>query len=306
MFRRSVWCLVYLGLLLISFGCEKSNVQYQQQVDSKQKVIEELKLVLTESNQKVDELLLELAESNQKIDKLQSGLNTNHDSPLLELEKVKEEFPWLKKLDPNSHTKWDKVVISFDYPESPKKTIEDPIFLNSLSGLLYLRSVNAVDYPSGYQSDIDTYVYELYENGEKYSIKVVDRGVIEAGRDQLYFEVDLNIHQLGAAFMPKPWFIKHDGLIAKIAASGALKRGDQFVQLSPFRMQLRIGPLIEATLLKDKPAQIGDRIERYIFYYYGTELVMEIYKEHVHLTGDGAEEWYYHQDAYFAFTIEPG
>lgn len=38
-------------------------------------------------------------------------------------------------------------------------TITDPIFLESINGLIMIRSVGAVDYPSGYQTDIDAYTY---------------------------------------------------------------------------------------------------------------------------------------------------
>jgi hypothetical protein len=163
-----------------------------------------------------------------------------------------------------------------------------------------------VDYPSGYQSDIDSYTYEFYEGEQKYTIKVVDRGVIEAGRNELYFEVDEDIHQLGAAFMPRRPFIKHDGLIAKMAASGAVKRGEEYVQLSAFRVQSRIVSLINGTLLKNKPEEIGEITEKYTFYYYGLELVMNVYKDHVFISGDGSEEWYSYKDADVTFNVEAG
>jgi hypothetical protein len=173
-------------------------------------------------------------------------------------------------------------------------------------GLLHIRSAGTVSYPSGYQSDIDTYTYDLYEGDQIYTIKVVDRGVIEAGHDQLYFEVDEDISQLGAAFMPKKPYIQHDGLIAKMAASGAVKRGEQYVELDAFRVQSRVSPLTEGKLLKSKPEGIGTMTEKYTFYYYGVELIMEVYRDHVYVSGDGSEQWYGFEDAYINLNGEPG
>jgi hypothetical protein len=286
--RNNILCPLLTGLLLLVLtGCDKED-QYLEQIDLQQSTINELQMTLTENKQQIEQLTKDLEEKSL---------------PRSNLDDVTQEYPWLNKLNPN--TKWDKVVIH-RYDNDPAMTIVDPLFLESINVLLNLRSVGTVNYPSGYQSDIDTYTYELYEGEQIYTIKVVDRGVIEAGRNELYFEVDEDISQLGAAFMPKRSFIKHDGLIAKMAASGAVKRGEEYVQLSAFRVQSRISPLIEGKFLKNKPVDIGKITEKYTFYYYGIELVMDVYKDHVYLSGDGSEEWYLFKDADVLLNGEPG
>jgi hypothetical protein len=285
--RKSILSPLFIGLFILLTGCDKEE-QYLQQIDQQQSTINELQMTLAENKQQIEQLTKDL---------------DGKSLPRTKLDEIRQEYPWLNKLNPN--TKWDKVVIRRD-DNDPTKTIVDPLFLQSINGLLNLRSAETVDYPSGYQSDIDTYTYELYEGDQVYTIKVVDRGVIEAGRSELYFEVDEDVSQLGAAFMPKRPFIKHDGLIAKMAASGAVKRGDQYVQLSAFRVQLRISPLIEGKLMKNKPEDIGKITEKYTFYYYGIELVMEVYKDHVYLSGDSSEEWYFLKDADVFLNGEAG
>lgn len=292
MFRKSILSLIVTTTILLLSGCNKDEA-YQKEIDIKQETIDSLNLLIAEKNQKIDELTVQLTEQLEGKEHSQT-----------ELEKAIQEYPWLLKLNPN--TKWDKIII-YRYEGDPStRTVVDPLFLEGINWLFDFRSVGAVSYPSGYQSDIDAYTYEFYEGEQKYAIKVIDRGVIEAGRDRLYFEVDEDIHLLGAAFMPKQSFISHDGLIAKMAASGAVRRGEGYVQLSGFRVQSRIAPLVEGIILSGKPENIGELIEKFTFYYYGLELVMSVYKDHVFLSGDGSEEWYSFKDADIAFTLEPG
>lgn len=101
--------------------------------------------------------------------------------------------------------------------------------------------------------------------------------------------------------------MKHDGLVAKMEASGAIKRGDMYVALAKNRVLLRVWSLMseEAKLLEGKPFQPGDRVERYTFYYHGDELYMDVYPEHVHLHGQGEELWYYYEGADVEFLVEP-
>jgi hypothetical protein len=273
---------------LILTGCDKGG-QSDKPIELLQTTIHDLQTTLTEKEQEIEKLKVEVTEK---------------EPVQTELEKTLHEYPWLRKLNPN--TKWDKVVI-YRYEGDPAMaTVEDPLFLESIGWLLHPKSVGVHSYPSGYQTDIAPYIYEFYEGKQKYTIHVVDRGVIEAGRNELYLEVEKDIHQLGNAFMPKRPFIKHDGLIAKMAASGAVKRGEQYVSLSSFRVQSRIASLMDGTPLKNKPDPLGEKVERFTFYYYGLELVMDIYKDHVFLTGDGAEQWYYYKDAEDALTVEAG
>ncbi|MGO4373387.1 hypothetical protein AB4Z21_22010, partial [Paenibacillus sp. MCAF20] len=198
------------------------------------------------------------------------------------------------------------VVVSRIVGDAEAVTVTDPLFLASVGSLLHLRSLSDSDFPSGYQSDIGSYVYELYEQGQVYTVQVVNRGVIQAAANELLFEVDSNVHQLGAAFMPKPDFLKHDGLVAKMASSGAVKRGDSYVQFAPFRVQSRVAPLAEGELLKDEPAQVGDKLDQFTFYYYGELLLMEVYADYAHLSGDGSEEWISLQDAGTKLLVEAG
>lgn len=288
MFRKSIVSLIVPLIIWMLIGCDNEE-KYQNQIDVKQVTIDEMKLMITEKNQEIDRLTEEL--------RRKECFQT-------ELDKAIHEYPWLMKL--NSKTEWDKIIIYRYGDDSSKKVVNDPLFLESINELCNLRSVGTVSYPSGYQSDIETYTYEFYEGEQKYTIKVVDRGVIEAGRNELYFEVDEDIHQLGAAFMVRRSFINHDGLIAKMAASGAVKRGENDVQLSAFRVQSRIAPLTEGEFLKVKPENVGEVIERFTFYYYGLELVMNVYKDYVCLSGDGSEEWYSFENADIAFTMEAG
>jgi hypothetical protein len=282
---------ILLGVaILVLTACDKETDPYQQLIDNQQIIINDLKKTLIEHKQQIEQLTRNLEEKTV---------------PTTKLEEAIQEFPWLNKLAPINNTRWDKVVIH-RYDNEPTVTIVDPIFLESIMGHLSLRSVGTVSYPSGYQSDIDTYTYDLYEGEQMYTIKIVDRGVIEAGRAELYFEVDEDISQLGAAFMPNQPYIQHDGLIAKMAASGAVKRGEQYVQLDAFRVQSRVAPLTEGKLLNSIPKGIGAITEKYTFYYYGIELIMEVYKDHVFVSGDGSEQWYYLKDAHIILNGEPG
>ncbi|MDQ0116279.1 hypothetical protein [Paenibacillus harenae] len=220
------------------------------------------------------------------------------------LDRTKRQYEWLRML--NADTKWDKVVVRRFVGDAEARTITDPVFLANIGALLHLKSVGETDFPSGYQSDVGTYVYELQKQGEVYSVQVVHRGVIQAAANELYFEVDGSVHQLGVAFMPKPAFLKHDGLVSKMASSGAVKRGESYVQFAPFRVHSRVAPLAEGELLKNAPDQAGERLEIFTFYYYGQQLLMEVYADYAHLTGDGSEEWIGLQDAGTTLLGEAG
>lgn len=280
---------IYFILILTLMGCEK-NDQLDDQLEIQQLNMNDLKRIIVEKDKRIEELTEAVIEQ---------------ETIQLQTEKVRQEYPWLNKL--NKNTKWDKIVI-YRYENDPAMiTVEDPLFLESINELLFnMRLETERSYPSGYQTDIDTYTYEFIEGDQKYAINIVDRGIIEAGHSQLYFKVDKDIHQLGSAFMPKRTFIQHDGLIAKMAASGAVKRGEQYVQLSSFRVQSRIAPLIEAERLENQPKQIGEKIECYVFYYFGEELVMDVYKDYLKLASTESEEWYYYKDAEYVFTLETG
>jgi hypothetical protein len=252
-----------------------------------------------------------LAEKDRMIGELQQQLDTKivlkpepSGLSLSVLDQTIQQYEWLQKLQ--ADTKWDKVVVSTFVGDAEAVTITDPLFLASVGSLLHLRSLSDSDFPSGYQSDIGSYVYELYEQGQEYTVQVVNRGVIQAAAKELLFEVDRNVHQLGVAFMPKPDFLKHDGLVAKMASSGAVKRGDSYVQFAPFRVQSRVAPLAEGVWLKDPPVQAGDRLDHFTFYYYGEQLLMEVYADYAHLSGDGSEEWISLQDAGTKLLVEAG
>lgn len=289
------YALIYLTIfasIFMVFGCEKTETSNRQIEDYEAK-ISELQLFIDEKEQKINQLTQQIREMSD-----QHGYPTP-------LESVFQEIPWLKKFNPG--TKWDKVIISRYAGDHTTKTVEDPLFLENINWLLHIKSVGTVSFPNGYHSDVDFYTYELFQGEQSYTVKVVNRGVIETGKHELYFEVDKDIHLLGAAFMPKPAYIKHDGLIAKMAASGAVRRGNLYVIVSAFRVQSKISPLANSgKLLPDKPANVGEQIETFTFYYYGQELIMDIYRDHVMLSGDGEVEWYYLQDAGTTFTVEAG
>lgn len=305
---------IFISMLIISImlaSCSRDK-QYKEEIEVQLNQIHELQLEIADYNannnlltEQLNTQQITITDNARQISQLTEQLNRSN-ATVSELDKAIEEFPWLKKFDVNANTKWDKIVIYRTNDETTTKTIKDPLFIDSLSSMLTLNDISKVSYSNGYQSDIDTYTYELYEGAQKYLIKVVDRGVIEAGRDQLYFEVDQYIHQLGDALLPNHSVISYSNLISKMAASGAVKRGDKYVFLSAFRVQLRIEALANGTLLKQKPEEIGNLSEHYTFYYYGDELYMDVYSNLVHLTGDGSDEWYSLENAAIIINNEPG
>ncbi|WP_337101244.1 hypothetical protein [Paenibacillus sp. YIM B09110] len=252
-----------------------------------------------------------LAEKDRMIGELQQQLETKiilepepTEVTLSEFDQTIQQYEWLQKLQ--ADVQWDKVVVRRFDGDAEAVTITDPLFLANVGSLLHLRALSYSDFPSGYQSDIGSYVYELYEQGQVYTVQVVKRGIIQAAANELLFEVDSNVHQLGAAFMPKPDFLKHDGLVAKMASSGAVKRGESYVQFASFRVQSRVAPLAEGELLKDEPVQTGDILDHFTFYYYGEQLSMEVYADYAHLSCDGSEEWISLQDAGTKLLVEAG
>ncbi len=299
--RGTIACLVILLLIVLFVGFEKSN-HYKQVTINQASKITELQSLVNENLVKTDNFQVLLNGKMTEINRLSEQLRKAMEPPTTKLDLVLLEIPWLQKL--GSNTKWDHITISRYEGDPAAKKVEDPLFLKNVNWLLHLRSVGTVSFSNGYHSDIDNYTYDLYQDGNKYSIKVIDRGVIEI--ENQYFEVDEEVHLLGAAFMPKPPYIKHDGLIAKMAASGAVNRDDQYVHVSGFRTQLRVSPLTDAKQLNNEPGNVGGLIERNIFYYYGQKLVMEVFKDHAKLSGDGELEWYYIKNAGTMLTVDPG
>jgi hypothetical protein len=295
---RNPWLFAVLAvsLLLMGTGCERDGPSEQ---------VSELQKQLLKEEEEVKNLESLLEAERGENQRLKTALiDAQHVTS--DMERALEQYPWLRKLnDPGK--KWDKVVISRYEGDPAAFTLEDPLFLTTLNTQLFnLRSVNTVSYPSGYHSDIEEYTYELHEGDKKYSVRVVHRGVIEAGRNEQYFEVDENVHQLGVAFMPKPSYVLHEGLLAKMTASGAVRRGDTYVTLSAFRVLSKSAPLVGGEVLSKPPENAGEMLETFTFYYYGEELKCRVYKDYVRLTDDSKEEWIHKVDVGITMTTEAG
>ncbi len=283
--------LLLIGLSVYISGCQNDELVNKQMntFQSESKKLQETVQKQKSQIQALEELVKEQKQQLQ---------------PLYQVNSVLKEYPWLQKLREN--TEWTKMTISRYEGDPIETTIDDPLFLRNMNNLLYFRSVGAVGFPSGYQSDVGEYIYKFYDDDQYYQIHVVNRGVIEAGRSELFFEVDPSIHMIGKAFMPKPDYVQHQGLIAKMADSGAVKRSDQYVQFNAFRVQSKIASLTVAKKLESKPIELGEIMETYTFYYYGIPLVMDVYQNDVHLYGDGEDEWYHLEEAGFILTVEAG
>jgi len=211
------------------------------------------------------------------------------------VELVINEQPWLRKF--MDGTVWDKIVIA------DSVVISDSLFIEGINNLVCLQTTDTGRYPNGYRM---YYTFEFYEGDETYTFDLIDQHAIQVDRHQLYLWPQCNLYRVIEAFMPAEPFVKHDGLIAKMAASGAIKRGEQYVLFAPKWVQLRIWPLLDGELLDEKPEHTGDRIERFTFYYHGDELYMDIYPQYVHLLGPGEELWLFLDDAEYILAGEPG
>ena len=280
--------IIILISALTLIGCSRSD-ERDNHLELLQAQIDEMQAIIAEKDAAIKRLTEELAERESEDSSLDEAIR---------------EVPWLDKL--NVYTEWDKVVIRRHENDPAAAIVDDPLFLESIKWLLHIKRAAIAEYPNGIQTDIEPYLYELYEGDRQYVIRVVERGVIEAGRDRWYWEVDPGIHLPGVAFMPRPPHVRHDGLIAKMAASGAVRRGDQYVMFSSFRAQSRIAPLTEGRRLEEQPEDPGEITERFTFYYYGEELVMDVYDNHVKLSDATSDEWYEYEGAGVQFTVEAG
>lgn len=206
------------------------------------------------------------------------------------ISKVLAEQPWLRNLN---HGNWDFIRI-YRYEGDPLVTrIEDPLLIRALN-LFYIHALEGISYPNGYQTDIEGYFYEFNKGSESYTVQIVDRGVMKVEGVDRYLLVSLDAHLLGKAVMPKPLYVQHAGLLAKMADSGAVVVGNQYAMFNSFRAKSIVSSILynEQAKITRKPSNAGEKIETLTFYYYGKKLSMDVYQEYTHLHGDGAEEWY--------------
>jgi hypothetical protein len=215
------------------------------------------------------------------------------------------KHPWLAEL---AQTTWDKIIISHPYSaEQERVTVEDPLILEGMRQLFYVKGLSDMAFSNGYQSDIPPYTYEIVAGGQSHKINVVYREIIEAEATGQLFETARDIHLIGNAFMSKPWYVKPADLLTKMAHSGAVRRGDQYIMFDSFRVQHKLFPLHnEAKLLTTKPEDPGRSLETFLFYYYGEELYMNVYSEYVQLKDSDDEQWYALPEAGTTMVSEPG
>jgi hypothetical protein len=279
--RRTLLLIaIVLALSFIAVGCEKEPSAVEQ------KVIPTPGSISSQNSGPMSSRDLE---------------DTNPD-PFREQQK---KHPWLAEL---AQTTWDKIVISHPYSaEHERVTVEDPIILEGMRQLYHIKGLSDIAFSSGYQSDIPSYTYEIFAGGTSHKINVVYREIIEAEEAGEYFETARDIHLIGNAFMPKPWYVNPADLLTKMANSGAVRRADQYIQFDAFRVQLKLSPLYhDAKPLTAKPEDPGRSIETYIFYYYGEELYLNVYPNYVLLKDFDYEEWYALLDAGTIMVLEPG
>ncbi|WP_141706275.1 hypothetical protein [Desulfuribacillus alkaliarsenatis] len=249
-----------------------------------------------------DELIKTIERQKKSIEVLRQQLEfPSTFYPSTSMLDIIEQQQWLGELN---NADWDTIRISRFDGDHEQVTIDDPILIKA-ADLFYLEVFDSASYPSGYQTDIVGYTYEFAKGNEIYKVRVVDRGVLKAGEPARYFRVDVNAHLIGNAFMPKPHYIQHNGLIAKMAASGAMKRGNQYAMYNAFRIQ-SAAYIPKEKLLTNKPSDLGEKIESLTFYYYGQELHMDAYQDYVHLHGAGEEEWYSLPYEVLSFTLNAG
>lgn len=285
--------VVLLGTAVLSVGCEKEGPEADDRPALRTRIAElEQAVRVTEGELQKWKLKAETAERN---------------NPEAALKALIEKHAWLEKLRRPGYS-WDKMTVARYEGDPEEKAIEDPLFVRSAGDLFFIRSLYTDGYPNGYQSDVGSFYIKLYEGDRFYAVTVVGRGVMEAGGHEAYFRIAPDAHMIGNALLPKPSYIRHDGLMAKMANSGAVKRGAEYVMISAFRVQSRVYFLGSdaSTRLAGEPVSVGERVERFTFYYYGKELWMDVYADHVRLSGEGEEEWYHVPEAGVQLTSEPG
>jgi|HigsolmetaGSP11D_1036233.scaffolds.fasta_scaffold01080_10 Uncharacterized protein conserved in bacteria len=295
----SVWMLC-----LILTGCELAGAQLQEEVRQQAVTITELQQELVDKREDLEQMMDKLEELKKLQDEHEQTMQRIDAEGRSFMSLLLSEYPWLEKF--RERTIWDRIVISRYEGDPEAAVIEDPLIIGHMANPYYcVQHVTTEGYPNGYPMN---YVFDFYDGAEQNTLVLVDQYALLVEQHQLLLWPDCDLYQAVEAFMPALPFAKDDGLVAKLGASGAVRRGDAYVQFADHRVHLRVWPLVseEVELLAGKPEQIGDRIERLTFYYHGEELYMDVYRQHVHLIGSGEEWWYYHEWAEEAFLLEPG
>lgn len=298
--RRWIISIILLALMLT--GCHPAGAHLRDEVNQQESKIAEMQQELAGKREELGNMIDQINELTKIKAEIMVGRNFDIESQFYT--DLLNEHPWLEKF--KERTIWDSMVISRYEGDPEAQVIDDPLIIESVDNPYYcIQHVTTESYPNGYPMN---YVFDFYEGEEKYSLVLVDQYAILAGQYQLMLWPDCDIYRVVEAFMPALPFVKHDGLIAKMAASGAVRRGDVYVQFAGYRVRSKVWPLVseEVQLLEEEPEQTGERIERFTFYYHGDELYMDVYPQHVHLLGQGEESWYFHERADEVFLFEPG
>jgi hypothetical protein len=282
--KKSLIIALILAWMLV--GCEK---------EEKPVVTDEKKspdvLIQNENktlHQQVDQLQAQLQGIEQKYKDLQEAVETSK----AEQQPLTTKYP--KLADFSSPQEFQKIQI---IDAKGSKTITNPVMLKSISNFIVIK--NEASLGSGPQADIEPVQYILATAKGTVKVNVEQQGIVSFPDTYLghYFEVDNTVYQLGKAFMNRPSYLNEEPAIVRMVNSGILKvveknSTDVYMSLSG-----RIHSIAMAFITADKreiikPKDISAVILNMVFYYFGEEIQMNLYKGNVQIKDGNGEKWF--------------
>ncbi len=199
-----------------------------------------------------------------------------------------EKYPLLNE------ESWHKIIIS-DYSEEYQVTITDSIVIRDVAHLLVGGYYEEVEVGSPPVSDVPCYRYTFIKGDQEQTIEVASSRLVYI--DGKYYS-KASVHLLGDAFYKPPKYIDPDRIyiLNKLADSGYLQGTEQY-SFGFFSKGRNIGAIYplahDAKLLDKKPTDSYDLFDTLKFYYYGEEIIVNVFNEkYVQVIDNNMEYWY--------------
>lgn len=273
-------------------GCSQTN---QTQTDNTTPVNSN-GIMVKQLRGEVEKLKKEIEELRIENDNLMISLKSSLENPItFTKQKYIDDYPWLEQF--NIDMKWEKIDIGEDINGANCVSITDPILLEHISKMFYIKREVTEDYTNMLCSDIRNFSYRLVGKDVTIIFHVRDRGIIEF--DEIpghYFQVDENIYQPGNAFLKKPNYYPEEILDGILAGSGLMTQERE--QLYPWFQSFRIRNVVYAFKMTEKkvikkPASLpAEYLQKLTFYYFGEKSSMILYNDTIQVNYNGEEILY--------------
>ncbi|WNR44413.1 hypothetical protein [Paenibacillus roseipurpureus] len=278
--KNTLW--VTFIFVLILAGCTHGNEAVIS--DDKKTPEATIQNENVQLQEQVIQLQTQLQTTEKKLKDLQDSSKSQQQTPQ---QLVLNQFP--KLADFLSPQNFQKIEIG------SKKEITNPEILNLASNMIVIKQ--QVELGSPPQPDIEPVHYTLTTGKGTVIVNVIQQGIVSFNDlyPGIYFAVDNNASQLGKAFMQKPSYLAGEPIFSKMINSGLMRIDDKnnIYIFAAGKIRNVVMAFINAE--KNEGLKIKDSstaMLKMTFYYYGEEIMLNLFKGKAQLKDNDGEKWF--------------